>query len=198
MIKFKLIFFLPFLFVLLLACGPGPDESFVGTDITGIKVPQKFGLINQKNEEQELSDFPDKITLLFFGFTSCPDVCPSSLAKFAMVRDKLGPDRKKFQVIFVTLDPEVDTSEVLAEYVGAFDESFIGLTGTSEQISHIANAFKIFYEKNYTSDTRYTIDHFAGYYLLDNKGQPRVLLKSRHTVEEISSDVTKLISLSQR
>src|SRR6266436_7019054 len=144
---------------LLAACDrAGP--KFKSTDITGVEYGRTLELTDQNGRARHLEDFRGKAVVLFFGFTHCPDVCPTTLADLAGVMKTLGPDADKVQVLFVTVDPERDTPEALAKYVGAFDPRFIALRGDLPATQHVAKEFKIYFEKRKQGEG-YTIDHSA-------------------------------------
>ncbi|MEO6270175.1 MAG: SCO family protein, partial [Lautropia sp.] len=141
-----------------------------------------------------LEDFRGKLVLLFFGFTHCPDVCPTTLLKAAKVKEQLGADAGKLQVLFVTVDPERDTAEVLSKYVPAFDPSFIGLRGDPAEIAKAAREFKVFYQKVPNRDgSSYNVDHTAASYILDTEGRLRLFVRHTQPVEEIAADLRQLL-----
>jgi len=132
--------------------------------------------------------------VIFFGYTQCPDVCPTTMTDMAEVRRRLGPDGDKVQVIFVTLDPDRDTAEVLAQYVPGFDPSFLGLRGTRDETAAIAKDFKVFYQKvPGQTETSYTMDHTAGSYVFDTEGRVRLFLRHAGAVDPIVADLRKLL-----
>src|SRR5437764_6702279 len=122
-----------------------PQPSFKSTDLTGADYAKGFSLTDQNGRQRTLADFKGKVVLVFFGYAQCPDVCPTTMAEMANVMQKLGPQADQVQVLFITLDPERDTQELLAGYVPAFDKRFIGLRGTPEQTAKTAKDFKVFY-----------------------------------------------------
>ncbi len=179
---------------LLAACGNSGPE-FKGSDITGTKLGKDMALVDTAGQPRTLADYDGKVKVVFFGFTQCPDVCPTALAEMAQVMQKLGPDADKVQVIMVTVDPERDTPEVLREYVGAFDKRFVGLTGNAEQIKQTASSFKVYYAKSPRADGDYSMDHTAAFYLLDAKGESRVLLNNTAGVDVLTHDIKALVDL---
>ena len=185
-------FWLILALVLLSACSKGND-TYVGEDITGTSYGKDFRLSDPDGRERTLADFRGKYVLMFFGFAQCPTVCPTFLALATEVRKRLGADGEKLQVIFVTLDPERDTSEVMREYTKAFDPSFIGLRGDLESTRKVANEFRVYYQKVPT-DGSYTIDHSAFAYLLDPEGHPRLMFSNVQSVEDYLSDIHTLIN----
>ena len=156
---------------------PG-KPSFRNTDVTGAAFGQDFALVDHTGRPRRLADFAGKVVVVFFGFTQCPDVCPTTLAEMAEVRRALGADGERVQVIFVTLDPERDTPALLAQYVPAFDASFLGLRGSPEETAATARAFKVFFQKvPGRTPGSYTIDHTAGSYVFDTRGRLRLFVK---------------------
>jgi protein SCO1/2 len=132
--------------------------------------------------------------VVFFGFTQCPDVCPTTLSDFAEARRQLGVDGDRLQVIFITIDPERDTAQVLAQYVPGFDPSFIALRGTAEETAAAAKEFKIFYQKVAgKTPTSYTMDHTAGAYVFDKEGRVRLFVRHGTAVADIVADLRRLL-----
>jgi protein SCO1/2 len=169
--------------------------SFKSTDITGADYGKSLVLTNAATgKPTSLEDFRGKLVLVFFGFTHCPDVCPTTLLKAAEVRKQLGSDGSKLQVLFVTVDPERDTPEVLAKYVPAFDPSFIGLHGDATATSQAAREFKVFFQKVPNRDgAGYNVDHTAASYILDTEGRVRLFVRHTQPVEEIVADLQQLL-----
>lgn len=165
------------LLLALAACG-GRSPSFHNTDITGVDFGRDFALTGHDGKPRTLADFKGKVVLVFFGFTRCPDVCPTTLSEMKMVLGQLGEDAKRVQVLFITLDPERDTAELLAKYVPAFDPGFIGLRGDAAATARVAKDFKIFYQKvpGKTPDS-YSVDHSAGSYAFDAQGRLRLFVR---------------------
>jgi protein SCO1 len=163
-------------FVLAGCSGSGP--SFKNTDITGADYGKDFALADHTGKARTLADFRGKVVVMFFGFTRCPDVCPVTLAELKAIKDQLGEDGKKLQVLFVTVDPERDTPKLLAHYVPAFDPSFLGLYGDPAAIAKVAKDFRVFYQKapGKTPDS-YTVDHTAGSYVFDPQGRLRLFAR---------------------
>ena len=170
--------------------------AFVNTDITGLDYAKGFSLTDHTGKPRTLQDFRGKLTVLFFGYTQCPDVCPTTMAKMATVMKELGPASKDVQVLFVTLDPERDTQELLNAYVPAFHPSFIGLRGDKEATERTAREFKVFYAKTPSGDDpkNYTVDHMAGSYVFDQNGQLRLFLRHGQGPEPIAHDLKALMS----
>ena len=176
----------------LAACGRQPPE-FQGSDITGTQLGRDMALVDHSGAPRTLADYAGKVVVVFFGFTQCPDVCPTSLAEMAQVMEKLGEDAEQVQVLMVTVDPERDTPEVLRQYVTAFDPRFVGLTGTPEQIKQTAASFKVYYAKAQREGGDYTMDHTAAFYLLDKQGEARVLVSNNAGVDVLSHDIEQLL-----
>jgi protein SCO1 len=177
--------------VVLAACSP---PAFKAVDITGANYAREFSLESAAGGRRSLADFRGKVVAVFFGFTQCPDVCPTTLADFAEVRRRLGADADKVQVVFITLDPERDTAAVLSQYVPAFDPSFVALYGTAEQTATTAKEFKVFYMKvPGKTATSYTLDHTAGTYVFDREGRIRLFIRHGTPVDDIVADVRKLL-----
>jgi protein SCO1/2 len=177
--------------VLLAACSP---PTFNNVDVTGADYARDFSLTDHTGARRTLADYRGKVVAVFFGFTQCPDVCPTTLADMAQVRKKLGTDGDKLQVLFITVDPERDTREVLKQYVPGFDPSFVGLYGSSEEIAKTAKEFKVFYQKSPgKTPTSYTIDHTAGTFVFDKEGRLRLFLKHGGGIDPIVADLAKLL-----
>ncbi|VXB46339.1 SCO family protein [Massilia sp. 9I] len=169
--------------------------SFNSTDITGLDYAKGFSLTDHTGKPRTLKDFKGKVVVLFFGYTQCPDVCPTTMAKMAAVMKDLGPSGKDVQVLFVTLDPERDTQELLAAYVPAFDPSFIGLRGDLEATARTAKEFKVFYTKRPNGDDpkNYTVDHMTGSYVFDREGRVRLLVRHEAEPGAIAADLRQLL-----
>ncbi|MFS2016654.1 SCO family protein [Massilia sp. CT11-108] len=184
--------------VSLVACDklPGKQkESFQNTDVTGLDYAKGFTLTDHTGKPRTLADFKGKAVVVFFGYTQCPDVCPTTMAEMAAVMQKLGPLADQVQVLFVTLDPERDTQELLANYVPAFDKRFLGLRGTPEQTAKTAKEFKVFYSKVPGTDPgSYTIDHTAGSYVFDRAGRLRLFIRHGQGPDPIVHDLRELLS----
>jgi protein SCO1/2 len=178
---------------ILTACDPDAPH-FNSVDITGANYARDFRLADAKGAPRTLADFRGKVVVIFFGYTQCPDVCPTTLSDMAEVRKRLGADGDKLQVIFVTLDPERDTSEVLAQYVPAFDPTFVGLRGTGEETAAVAKEFKVFYQRvPGKTETSYTLDHTAGSYVFDREGRVRLFLRHAGGIDPIVADLKQLL-----
>lgn len=168
---------------------------FSSTDVTGADFGKSLALTDAASgKARTLADFRGKIVLLFFGFTQCPDVCPTTLLKAAEVRKQLGADGQRLQVLFVSVDPERDSAELLARYVPAFDPSFVGLRGDDTQTRQATREFKVFFQKVPNRDgSSYSVDHTAASYIIDTEGRLRLYVRHNQSVEEIVSDVRKLL-----
>jgi protein SCO1/2 len=178
-----------------MACS-NQNIKFNNVDITGSKAFGKdFSLIDHNGKKRELADFKGQLVVMFYGFTQCPDVCPTTMTEMQGVMELLGKDANRVQVMFVTVDPERDTQELLAQYVPAFDRRFLGLRPQStEELDKITKDFKVFYKKvPGNSPTSYTIDHTAGSYVFDTKGQLRLFLKHHQGPQPIAEDLKKLL-----
>ncbi len=183
------------LWVLLAALAAGcSPPAFKAVDITGAEYARDFALDSAGGGRRTLADYRGKVVVIFFGFTQCPDVCPTTLSDLAEVRKRLGPDGERLQVIFVTIDPERDTPAVLSQYVPGFDPSFVALYGTAEQTAATAKEFKVFYQKvPGKTPTSYTMDHTAGSYVIDREGRVRLFIRHGASVDDIVSDLRKLL-----
>jgi protein SCO1/2 len=176
---------------------PGKQQqvAFQNTDVTGADYAKGFALTDHTGKPRTLADFKGKVVVVFFGYTQCPDVCPTTMAEMATVMQKLGPLADQVQVLFITLDPERDTQQLLASYVPAFDKRFIGLRGTPEQTAKTAKDFKVFYAKVPGSDPNsYTIDHTAGSYVFDRDGRLRLFIRHDQGPDPIVHDLRQLLS----
>jgi len=169
--------------------------EFVGTDVSGAKLGDDLGLLDQDGRTRRISDFKGKAVVLFFGYTHCPDVCPTTMSELAKAMRMLAPRDQEVQVLFVTLDPERDTAEVLKRYVPSFNPKFIGLRGNEEATRRIAKDFKIFYARQETgSKSGYSIDHSAGLYIFDRKGNLRIYTNPGQGSKDIAGDLGKLLN----
>jgi len=164
-------------------------------DITGADYGSKLSLPDQNGKIRTMADFKGKFTVVFFGYTQCPDVCPTTMAELAQVKKSLGKDGDRLQGVFITIDPERDTPELLKAYLTAFDPSFIALRGTLEQTAAAAKDFKVYYAKvpSKSADT-YTMDHTAGSYVFDEAGRLRLFTKYGSGAEALAADLKNLIA----
>jgi protein SCO1/2 len=180
--------------VVVLAGCNGSGPSFKNTDITGAGYGKDFTLTDHTGKTRTLADFRGKVVVVFFGYTHCPDVCPTTLADLKVAREQLGEDGKRVQVLFVTVDPERDTRELLSNYVPAFDPSFLGLYGDPAATARVAKEFRVFYQKvpGKTPDS-YTVDHTAGSYVFDPQGRLRLLVRPGN-VPNLVADLKTLLN----
>jgi protein SCO1/2 len=188
----RLFLLLPLLLGSLLAGCNDNKPAFKGVDVTGANYGRTLQLPDSSGKLRSLDEFKGKFVLLFFGFTQCPDVCPTALARAQEVKQQLGKDGERLQVIFVSVDPERDTPELLGNYLAAFDVSFIGLRGDAEQTRRAAAEFKVFYEKVPTGSS-YTINHTAMSYLFDAQGRLRLAMRHTQTAEDYVADLRWLM-----
>lgn len=179
-------------FTTLAACDKVLPARFNGVDITGANYARDFRLTDADGRERTLADFKGKAVMMFFGFTQCPDVCPTALVRAAEIKKLLGADGDRLQVIFVTVDPERDSPVVLKAYTQAFDPSFIGLYGDLQRTSETAKDFKVFYKKVPTGSS-YTMDHSAFSYVFDPKGKIRVVLRHEQSAQECAEDLRRIL-----
>ena len=173
----------------------GPAAGgFKAIDITGAEYARGFDLPDANGQRRTLADFKGRVVVVFFGFTHCPDVCPTTLIELAEVKKALGPDGARVQGIFVTLDPERDTPELLRAYVGNFDPGFVALRGTAEETAALAKQFKIFYAKVPGKTAgNYTIDHTAASFVFDANGKVRLYSRYGSGAEALKSDLRLLL-----
>lgn len=177
----------------LAGCGSDSTE-FRGSDISGTKLGAALAMVDHNGQPRTLNDYRDKVVLVFFGFTQCPDVCPTSMSQLAHAMEQLGDDADQVQVLMVSVDPERDTPEVLSSYVTAFNPSFVGLTGTPEQLAVTARSFRAFYNKvPSTQGDDYTMDHGSSFYILDRSGEARVLLRGDAPADDVVHDLRELL-----
>ena len=179
--------------VFLTACSKGKPE-FRGVDISEVEYARDIPLPDHNGQQRSLKDFRGKVVVVFFGYTQCPDVCPTTMQEMAEVKKMLGPDGDRLQSIFVTVDPERDTPDMLKAYMGNFDPSFLALRGTPEQTAAVAKDFKIYFKKvDGKTPTSYTMDHSAGSYIYDTQGRLRVYYRYGSGVEALAADVRSLL-----
>ena len=179
---------------MLAACAP-EKPSFKSIDVSGAEFGRQLSLTDHTGKPRTLADFKGKVVAVFFGFTRCPDVCPTTLAEMKAVKDKLGPDGDRLQVLFVTVDPERDTPELLAKYVPAFDASFLGLYGDADATAKAAKEFKVFYQKvPGSSPDNYSIDHTAATFIYDPQGRLRLFAKHGMGADALAQDIRLLLA----
>jgi protein SCO1/2 len=188
-------FLIALLMFVLAACKPADQQNqFAATDISGADFAQTLSLTDHTGKPRSLNDFTGKVVAIFFGYTHCPDVCPTTMADMKQTMKLLGAQADELQVLFVTLDPERDTQEVLAQYVPSFDQRFIGLFGTQEQTAKATADFKIFASRVENSGrSGYTIDHSAGLYIYDKTGKIRLYVAYGEKPQVIAADIKKLL-----
>ena len=184
-----------FLSLALLLSACTETRKFVSTDLSMVDWGKDFKLTDHNGQARSLGDFKGKAVVLFFGYTQCPDVCPTTLATMRDTLKLLGDDAARVQVLFVTLDPARDTVELLAAYVPLFDPNFIGLRGDDAAIAMLAKDFKVFYVKQPgTTPDNYSIDHSTGSYAFDPQGRLRLLLRHGETPANVAADLKLLLA----
>jgi protein SCO1/2 len=181
--------------VALLASCSAEKPAFKAIDITGAEYARELALPDASGKPRTLADFKGKVTVVFFGFTQCPDVCPTTLAEIAEVKQKLGPDGVKVQPVFVTVDPERDTPEVIGAYVKNFGSDFVALRGTLEETKAAAKQFKVFFAKvPGKTEGAYSMDHTAGSFVFDPQGRIRLFIRHGGGAEAMASDIKLLLA----
>lgn len=177
---------------LLPLAGCGQDAPPLnGMDLSSMPTGD-FNLQDTDGKERRLADYRGHPIMLFFGFTQCPDICPTALTRAVEIKSLLGADAEKLRVLFITVDPERDTPEILRAYTQAFDPGFVGLRGTAEQTRAAAQAFKVFYQKVSTGSS-YTMDHTALTYVIDAQGKLRLALRHQQTAQESAQDLRTVL-----
>ncbi|MDG0855685.1 SCO family protein [Roseateles puraquae] len=174
----------------------GPEkQAFKGVDLTGAEYARTLNLTDQDGRARSLADFKGKVVVVFFGYTQCPDVCPTTMAEVAEVKRSLGADGEKVQGVFVTIDPERDTGQLLKAYMASFDPSFVALRGSAEQTQAAAKEFKVFYAKvpGKTPET-YTMDHTAASFIFDTEGRVRVYARYGSGAQALGDDIKLLLA----
>jgi protein SCO1/2 len=181
---------------LLLGCDKfNHAPQFQNTDLTGLDYAKDFALTDHNGKPRTLADFKGKVVVMFFGYTQCPDVCPTTMVEMANVIKELGPAGKDVQVLFVTIDPERDTQQLLAQYVPAFNPTFLGLYGDAAATARTAREFKVFYAKvPGATPSTYSMDHTAGSYVFDRNGKLRLFLRHGKGPATIVPDLRQLLS----
>ena len=182
------------------ASGASTAEAlhFNAVDITGAAYAKQLSLKDIDGKVRSLEEFKGKVVFLFFGYTQCPDVCPTTMSDLTAVRKKLGADGDRVQGVFVTVDPERDKPEVLKAYLAAMDPSFVGLHGSLAETEAAAKAFKVFYQKVEGREGGYTIDHTAGAFVFDPQGQVRLFVRYGMGVDALTANIKQLLSTSGR
>jgi protein SCO1/2 len=175
------------------ACAPD-KPTFKAIDLTGADYAQGFQLKDQFGQERTLADFKGQVVVVFFGFTQCPDFCPTTLTEWVQIKKALGEKGKKLQAVFITVDPERDQPEVLKEYMANFDPSFLALIPSMEELPSLAKSYKIYYKKvPGPTPTSYTMDHQAGTYIYDTEGQLRLYARYGLGPVAVTEDIGKLL-----
>lgn len=170
------------------------NSSFINTDVTGLGYARDFALTDHTGKPRTLADYKGKAVLVFFGYTQCPDVCPTTMVEMANVMKEMGPLASKVQVLFVTVDPERDTQDLLSKYVPAFDPSFVGLYGDQAATDKVAKEFRVFYQKvPGKMPGSYTMDHTAGSYVFDPEGHIRLFVRHGQGPDPIAHDLKLLL-----
>ncbi len=182
----------------LAACQPAPQTSpFLATDITGAGFARDFSLTDHNGRTRTLADFRGKVVAIFFGYTHCPDVCPTTLSDFAGAMRQLGPLAERVQVLFVTVDPERDTPELLKTFVPAFNPSFLGMYTDADTLRELAKEYKVVYQKtSVKAPDDYLMDHTAGTYVYDPQGNLRLLIPYGSSSDAIAQDLKTLLATS--
>jgi protein SCO1/2 len=180
------------IFSLVLLAGCDSRTQFKSTDITGADYGKSLELTDHTGRPRKLEDFRGKAVVVFFGFTHCPDLCPTTLADVSQAIKQLGADAERVQVLFVTVDPERDTREVLAKYVTAFDPRFLGMYGDAAATQRAAKEFKVYYEKRKTGDS-YSVDHSGQSYVIDPQGRLRLFVRYDRIASDLPEDLRTLL-----
>ena len=197
-------FFTAFMSIGLLACNPNVQDaknnssSFHATDLSGMQNPKNFPLLDHEKHQRSLLDFKGKVLIVFFGFTRCPDVCPTTMLQMTHLMQALKKNADQVQVVFITLDPEYDDSDRLKNYVTGFDKRFIGLSADVQTTQLLANEFKLFYQKTLIKNAQqgsenYSVDHTANLYVFDKQGHIRLLVRPNQATEKWVEDIQQLL-----
>ena len=175
--------------------GRSAKATFRGIDITGAEYARSLSLTDQHGQPRTLEQFKGKVSVVFFGYTQCPDVCPATMAELAQIKKALGKDGDRVQGIFVTVDPQRDTQDILKNYMASFDPSFVALWGTPEQTKAAAKEFKVFYALTPgKTEGSYTVDHTAGSFVFDAKGKVRLFVRYGSGAEALTADLKALLA----
>ena len=179
----------------LAGCERFQAPAFKGIDITGAEYAKELALTDPDGRRRSLAEFKGQVVVVFFGFTHCPDVCPTTMAELALVKRQLGADGQRLQAVFVTVDPERDTPELLKAYVTNFDPGFVALRGTPEETAAAAKHFKVFYAKvPGKTEGSYTVDHTAGAYVFDPQGRVRLFTRHGTGADALLHDIRILLA----
>ncbi|WP_334186796.1 SCO family protein [Noviherbaspirillum sp.] len=195
--KSLVLFWLFALTMALVACekAGAPAQKFLAVDITGGPWGKNFHLTDHHGQPHSIDDFKGKAVVLFFGYTNCPDVCPTTMVKLASVMEKLGKDAERVQVLMVTLDPARDTPDILKKYVPAFYPTFVGLSGNEQQVDSTAKEFKVMRAlQKANGNGFYTVDHSGGTYAYDPQGRLRLFISDEHSPDVIAQDLKTLLN----
>jgi protein SCO1/2 len=177
------------------ACSPPTAPAFQGIDITGANYAQALSLPDTHGQRRSLAEFKGKVVVVFFGYVQCPDVCPTTLAEIALIKQQLGKAGADIQPVFVTIDPERDTSEILQAYVGNFGPDFVALRGDVAETQAAAASFKVFFAKaKGTTEGSYTMEHTAATFLFDRQGRVRVYSRYGAPQEAFFADIKRLLA----
>jgi protein SCO1 len=169
--------------------------AFKGIDITGAEYARTLNLTDQHGKARTLEEFKGKVSVVFFGYTQCPDVCPATMAELAQIKKTLGKDGERLQGIFVTVDPKRDTQEILKSYMANFDPSFVALHGTPEQTKAAAQEFKVFFATSPgKTEVSYTVDHTAGSFVFDARAKVRLFVRYGSGTEALAADLKLLLA----
>ena len=184
---------------LLAGCSDKPADAtasgFTSIDITGADYATGFQLTDHNGQQRTLADFKGKVVVVFFGYTQCPDVCPTSLGELAEAKRLLGADGDKLQGLFISVDPARDTPEVMKQYMASFDPSFLALYTTADGLPALAKSFRVYYKKvDGQTPTSYTMDHSAGSYVYDKQGRVRLYTRYGSGAPALAGDVKKLLA----
>lgn len=182
----------------LAGCQPSQQPtSFLATDITGAAFARDFTLTDHNGQVRTLADFKGKVVAVFFGYLHCPDVCPATLSDFSLALQQLGPQAERVQVIFVTVDPQRDTPDLLKQFVPAFNPDFLGMYADADTLKRLANEYKVVYQKTSVKGADdYLIDHSAGTYIYDPQGHLRLLMPYGSSPDAIAQDLKTLLASS--
>ena len=175
---------------------PGAGKpAFKGIDITGAEYARSLRLTDADGQPRSLTDFKGKVVVVFFGYTQCPDVCPTTMAELAEVKRSLGADGAKVQGVFVSVDPERDTADLLKAYLGNFGPDMVGLRGSADEVKAAAKEFKVFYAKvPGKTESSYTVDHTAGSYVFDTQGRVRLFTRYGSGAQALADDIKRLLA----
>jgi protein SCO1/2 len=175
--------------------GCGDDKpAFKGSDVTGTHLGRDMAMTDAAGQTRTLADYRGKVVVVYFGYTHCPDVCPTSMAELAQVMTQLQDDAKKVRVIMISVDPKRDTPAIVDHYAKAFNPSFIGLSGTPGQLAQTAKSFKAYYSKEPAkSPGQYAMDHSSMFYIIDQKGEARVIINSTVPPDVVANDIKLLL-----